>query len=168
MEYAAGEVPVHYAERGDGIPVLVLHGAGVDHREMVGALDPILGGLGGYRRVYPDLPGMGHTPAPETLSSADDVLDLLLAFVDGVIGDAEFVLPATLAASSGIDKLSIAVESQSSQRFRGRAVAQQSTRPRERRAVSMPTLPSRCRQRPSRANAAVAASRSRCSAWRRR
>ena len=42
------------------------------------------------------------------------------------IGDAEFVLPATLAASSGIDKLSIAVESQSSQRFRGRAVAQQS------------------------------------------
>jgi len=92
MEYAAGEVPVHYAERGDGIPVLVLHGAGVDHREMVGALDPILGGLGGYRRVYPDLPGMGHTPAPETLSSADDVLDLLLAFVDGVIGDAEFVL----------------------------------------------------------------------------
>jgi pimeloyl-ACP methyl ester carboxylesterase len=30
---------------------------------------------------------MGRTPAPETISSADDVLDVLLAFVDGVIGD---------------------------------------------------------------------------------
>jgi pimeloyl-ACP methyl ester carboxylesterase len=35
---------------------------------------------------------MGHTPAPDTLNSADDVLDLLLAFVDGVIGDREFLL----------------------------------------------------------------------------
>ena len=41
----------------------------------------------GYRRIYPDLPGMGRTPAPETISSADDVLDVLLAFIDGVIGD---------------------------------------------------------------------------------
>jgi hypothetical protein len=42
------------------------------------------------------------------------------------IGEAEFVLPQTLAASSGMEKLSIEVEAQSSQRFRGRAVAQQS------------------------------------------
>jgi hypothetical protein len=40
------------------------------------------------------------------------------------IGEAEFVLPDALAASSGIDKLTIAVEAQSSQRFRGRATAQ--------------------------------------------
>src|SRR6185437_16299739 len=38
------------------------------------------------RRIYPDLPGMGRTPAPETIRSADDVLDVLLAFIDGVIG----------------------------------------------------------------------------------
>jgi hypothetical protein len=42
------------------------------------------------------------------------------------IGESEFVLPETLAATSGIDKLKIVVEAQSSQRFRGRAVAQQS------------------------------------------
>ena len=30
---------------------------------------------------------MGRTPAPETIRSADDVLDVLLAFIDGVIGD---------------------------------------------------------------------------------
>jgi hypothetical protein len=42
------------------------------------------------------------------------------------IGEANIVLPETLASSAGIDRLSVAVEAQSSQRFRGRAVAQQS------------------------------------------
>ncbi|MFE4541175.1 alpha/beta fold hydrolase [Arthrobacter sp. NPDC056727] len=92
MECWARDVPVHYVEHGDGVPVLVLHGAGVDHREMLGALDPIFSELAGYRRIYPDLPGMGHTPAPGTINGADDVLDVLLAFVDGVIGDARFRL----------------------------------------------------------------------------
>lgn len=41
----------------------------------------------GYRRIYPDLPGMGRTPAPESIRSADDVLEVLLAFIDGVVGD---------------------------------------------------------------------------------
>lgn len=87
-----GGVPVHYTAFGDGDPVLVLHGAGVDHREMAAAFEPIFGGLPGYRRIYPDLPGMGRTPAPATLASADDVLDLLLGFVDAIIGPAPFRL----------------------------------------------------------------------------
>jgi pimeloyl-ACP methyl ester carboxylesterase len=58
---------------------------------MVGAMEPIFSELSDCLRVYPDLPGMGHTPAG-TLGSADDVLDLLLAFVDGVIGDGQFRL----------------------------------------------------------------------------
>ncbi|MDP9695937.1 UNVERIFIED_ORG: pimeloyl-ACP methyl ester carboxylesterase [Arthrobacter globiformis] len=91
MEYNARGIPVHYVERGNGVPILVLHGAGVDHREMVGAMEPIFSELAECRRVYPDLPGMGHTPAG-ALDSADDVLDLLLTFVDGVIGDGQFRL----------------------------------------------------------------------------
>ncbi|HEY3572269.1 MAG TPA: alpha/beta hydrolase [Arthrobacter sp.] len=91
MEYNTREIAVHYVEHGDGAPVLILHGAGVDHREMVGALEPIFNELSGYRRVYPDLPGMGRTPAG-TLDSGDQVLDLLLAFIDGVIGDGQFGL----------------------------------------------------------------------------
>jgi pimeloyl-ACP methyl ester carboxylesterase len=91
VEYKAREIPVHYVEHGDGAPILVLHGAGVDHREMVGAMEPIFTGLTDCRRLYPDLPGMGHTPAG-SLDSADDVLDLLLAFIEGVIGDGAFRL----------------------------------------------------------------------------
>src|SRR6266704_4046584 len=83
---------VNYAEFGSGLPVLALHGAGVDHREISGALEPFFTARTGYRRIYPDLPGMGHTPAPATIASNDDVVDVLLGLVDRVIGDEEFVV----------------------------------------------------------------------------
>ena len=78
---------VHYAQHGSGVPVLGLHGGGVDHREIMGALEPLFTDRPGYRRIYPDLPGMGHTPASETIDSTDAVLELLLGLVDAVIGE---------------------------------------------------------------------------------
>jgi pimeloyl-ACP methyl ester carboxylesterase len=84
MEIRVGQVVVHYVEHGTGRPVLVLHGAGVDHREAEACFEPVFGGVAGLRRIYPDLPGMGRTIAPETLRSADDVLDTLLDFADEI------------------------------------------------------------------------------------
>ena len=78
---------MHYAEFGSGTPVLALHGVGVDHREIAGALEPIFRNVPGFRRLYPDLPGMGRTPAPGTITSNDDVLDILLGLIDSTIGD---------------------------------------------------------------------------------
>lgn len=86
MECRVGDVAVHYVEHGEGKPVLVLHGAGVDHREAEACFEPALGAHGGLRRIYPDLPGMGRTLAPVALRSADDVLDMLLGFTDEVVG----------------------------------------------------------------------------------
>jgi pimeloyl-ACP methyl ester carboxylesterase len=88
VECRVGDIAVHYVEHGDGAPVLVLHGAGVDHREAEACFEPALGARGAYRRLYPDLPGMGHTSAPASLRSADDVLDTLLGFTDEVAGAA--------------------------------------------------------------------------------
>ena len=85
-------MPVHYVEYGSGTPVLALHGAGVDHREIAGALEPAFRNVPGFRRLYPDLPGMGRTPAPETITSNDDVLDLLLGLIDSTIGDEQFLV----------------------------------------------------------------------------
>ncbi len=85
-------IPVHYAEHGDGTPIVALHGVGVDHREMVASLEPVFAGRPGHRRIYPDLPGMGRTPAPETVASTDDVLDILLGLVDAVVGDQAFLV----------------------------------------------------------------------------
>jgi pimeloyl-ACP methyl ester carboxylesterase len=86
VECRIGDVAVHYVAHGEGTPVLVLHGAGVDHREAEACFEPALGVHGAHRRIYPDLPGMGRTPAPTSLRSANDVLDTLLGFADEVVG----------------------------------------------------------------------------------
>jgi len=85
-------IPVHYSQHGTGTPVLALHGGNVDHREIRGALEPVFAERPGYRRIYPDLPGMGRTPAPETIDSTDAVLDTLLGLVDDVIGEEAFLV----------------------------------------------------------------------------
>ena len=72
--------------------MLVLHGAGVDHREAEACFEPALGGVTGLRRIYPDLPGMGRTAAPASMRSADDVLDTLLDFADEVTGGSAHLL----------------------------------------------------------------------------
>lgn len=92
MEIRAGQAVVHYVEHGAGRPVVVLHGAGVDHREAEACFEPVFDGVGGLRRIYPDLPGMGRTAAPESLRGADDVLDTLLNFVVEVVGETAYLL----------------------------------------------------------------------------
>lgn len=92
MELDARGTRVHYVEHGAGRPVLVLHGAGVDHRETEAAFEPGLAAHGGLRRIYPDLPGAGLTRTPDTVRSAEDVLDVLFATVDEVAGERPLVL----------------------------------------------------------------------------
>src|SRR5699024_1004101 len=92
METTVAGTPVHYVEHGRGTPVLVLHGAGVDHREAVAAFEPGLAAAGEHRRIYPDLPGMGRTPADARLTSNDDVVDLILGLVDELIGPRPYLV----------------------------------------------------------------------------
>lgn len=92
MQTQVGEVMVHSVEHGDGRPVLVLHGAGVDHREAEACFEPALGAAAGLRRIYPDLPGMGRTRAPAPMRSADDVLNTLLGFAGAVTGGTPYLL----------------------------------------------------------------------------
>ena len=57
------------------VPLVALHGAGVDHREIEAAVEAVVPGTG-YRRIYPDLPGMGRSTA-DGLTCNDDVVTLL-------------------------------------------------------------------------------------------
>ena len=75
---------MHFVQRGAGRPVLVLHGAGVDHREAEACFEPVFEGVDDLRRIYPDLPGSGRTAAPEEMRSAEDVLAALLDFAGEV------------------------------------------------------------------------------------
>ena len=92
VERAVGGIDVHYAEHGRGLPLVALHGAGVDHREVEAALESILESSNDVRRIYPDLPGMGRTAADERLTSNDDVAALLAGFVDQLAPDEPFAL----------------------------------------------------------------------------
>ncbi|WP_448810626.1 alpha/beta fold hydrolase [Agromyces bauzanensis] len=82
---------LHVVEHGSGLPLLALHGFPVDHHVMSGCLEPIFGPDEAIRRIYPDLPGLGASPAGG-VSGTRDVLDRVDAFVDEAIGDEPFLL----------------------------------------------------------------------------
>lgn len=87
-------LPIHYAEQGAGMTVLALHGGYVDHQEIAACLEPFFESHAEYRRIYPDLPGMGHTPVLESMQGSDDVVALLSGFIDEMIGTDPFVMVA--------------------------------------------------------------------------
>lgn len=80
-----GGACIYYETRGEGFPVLMLHGYGIDHHVMAGCMEPVFEGRPGYRRIYIDLPGMGRSKAPEWLHSSDQVLDLVVQFCEKAI-----------------------------------------------------------------------------------
>jgi pimeloyl-ACP methyl ester carboxylesterase len=61
-----------------------------DHRHMVSDFEPLFEQREGWRRIYPDLPGMGRTAGPGWITNQDQVLDVLLAFADAVIPQQPF------------------------------------------------------------------------------
>jgi pimeloyl-ACP methyl ester carboxylesterase len=80
MERRIDDVLIHCVEHGDGLPLVALHGAGVDHREIEAAVEAVVPSAG-YRRIYPDLPGMGRSTTGD-LTCNDDVVRLLGEFID--------------------------------------------------------------------------------------
>jgi pimeloyl-ACP methyl ester carboxylesterase len=71
--------PAHVEVRGDGDPVLFLHGWGTS----ASLFEPVLGGLATDRRlILPDLPGFGETPEPPQPWGVDEYAAWTLALLD--------------------------------------------------------------------------------------
>lgn len=85
-------IPIHYEIIGDGRPFLMLHGGYIDHRHMIDYLEPIFEKHPHWKRIYPDLPGHGRTPARDWLANQDQVLDITLGFIDQVIPGQRFAV----------------------------------------------------------------------------
>ena len=83
-------VPVHYESRGSGRAVVMVHGFTLDRRSLVGCMEPVFAARAGWRRIYFDLPGMGRTPGSGAIASSDDMLDVVLSFIDAVIPGQRF------------------------------------------------------------------------------
>lgn len=85
-------ISIAWEERGEGVPILLIHGWSADRRYMIADLEPIFEAHPGWRRLYLDLPGHGATAAPEWLSTQDQMLQIVLGFVDAVLPGDRFAV----------------------------------------------------------------------------
>jgi pimeloyl-ACP methyl ester carboxylesterase len=85
MQCETDKATIDYEEHGEGRPILLLHGWTMDRRVEIFDYEKVFATRAGWRRIYPDLPGMGRSVAKDGLKNQDDVLDALLAFVDQVL-----------------------------------------------------------------------------------
>lgn len=70
----------------------MIHGFSLDHQVMAACMEPIFSDREGYQRIYIDLPGMGKTQANEQIRNSDDMLEVILAFIDRVIPDKRYLI----------------------------------------------------------------------------
>jgi pimeloyl-ACP methyl ester carboxylesterase len=83
-------IDVHYVEHGAARDAaertaVLLHGFTLDQRSAVATFEPSFRGRRGWRRLYLDFPGMGHTHAPDWVASTDDVFAVARAAVDELV-----------------------------------------------------------------------------------
>jgi pimeloyl-ACP methyl ester carboxylesterase len=80
-----------YLSVGEGVPVVAIHGFGIDHHVMFYSHEPVFRHRKGYRRIYFDLPGMGRSKGGMPANS-DEMLLVVQGFIDAVIPDERFLL----------------------------------------------------------------------------
>ena len=95
MECTVRDITFAYEDVGSGTPLLMLHGWPLDHRHMLSSFEPVFAQRPGWRRLYPDLPGMGRTPAADWIETHDQMLELVIEFVERVIPGRRFVVAGT-------------------------------------------------------------------------
>jgi len=92
MECKIKDISINYEIIGEGKPIIMLHGYYVDHRVMTGCMEPVLSDKEGYKRIYMDLPGMGKSESAEWVNSSDNMLDIVIDFIDKIIPNENFLL----------------------------------------------------------------------------
>jgi pimeloyl-ACP methyl ester carboxylesterase len=95
MEVLVKSIPMYYEEYGTGYPIVMLHGWPTDHRHMVADMEPLFQARPGWRRIYPDLPGMGKTPGAAWITRQDHMLEVVVAFLQQVAPDQRYVVAGT-------------------------------------------------------------------------
>lgn len=92
MKCVIRDVPLFYETYGAGTPIILIHGFSCDHHLMTGCIEPLFIQKQGWQRIYLDLPGMGKTPGDEAINSSDDILDIVVEFIDAVIPGQQFLV----------------------------------------------------------------------------
>ena len=70
---------IRFISKGEGQPILLLHGIMLDHRSVL-PLERVFANRAGWRRIYIDLPGMGQSPCGD-IRNSDDMLAAIQGFI---------------------------------------------------------------------------------------
>ncbi|VBB05899.1 serine aminopeptidase s33 [Lucifera butyrica] len=92
MECKLKNISLFYEIEGSGQPVLMLHGFYPDHRLMSGCMEPVFKHRNGYKRIYLDLPGMGKSKGEDWITTSDQMLAVILEFIETVVPAENFLL----------------------------------------------------------------------------
>lgn len=92
MHKTIRSVDVYYEKYGEGIPIIMIHGFSPDSQLMIGCMEPVFDEKSPFSRIYLDLPGMGKNENYDSIQNADEVLSLLLEFIEAVIPGESFLL----------------------------------------------------------------------------
>jgi pimeloyl-ACP methyl ester carboxylesterase len=92
MECVLENITVHYEVFGEGKPLIVLPGWGLNTRLTAHATEPYFRQRQGWQRIYIDPPGHGKTPAREWITNQDKILEVILACVEKLTAGQRFSL----------------------------------------------------------------------------
>src|SRR5258706_6808803 len=92
MECQLENITVHYETFDQVKPIILLHGWPADHRQAVDAFETVFAQRTGWKRIYPDLPGMGQTRGADWIRGSDQMLEVMTQFIDQVIPNQRFAI----------------------------------------------------------------------------
>ncbi len=92
MIFKFKDIDIYYEIIGEGKPIVMIHGGGPDHRLMKGGMEHIFETENNYKRIYFDLPGMGASTVSDWIISSDDMLSVVMEFINFVIPEGTFLL----------------------------------------------------------------------------
>ncbi|WP_443467212.1 alpha/beta fold hydrolase [Microbacterium sp. A196] len=84
---------MNLVRRGSGVPLIAVHGNGVDHRLLL-ALDECFVESGDWERIYLDLPGFGETPPIDGAGGLPELARWLVDVIGDLVGERPFALLA--------------------------------------------------------------------------
>ena len=92
MKQQINDLEVNYEVIGSGMPVLIIHGYYQSIESMKPSFEAVFENVDGYKRIYIDLPGMGKTKSSESIKNSEDMLNVLIQFIDAVIPEEEILI----------------------------------------------------------------------------
>jgi pimeloyl-ACP methyl ester carboxylesterase len=92
MECSLENITVHYEVFGEGKPIILLPGWGLNTRLTAHEIERYVQHRAGWKRIYIDPPGHGKTPGKGWITNQDKILEVVLACIDQLTAGQRFCL----------------------------------------------------------------------------